>query len=46
MVAGNWPRMAGQELPTSVDKQRRRLLILCDESGMRRELRRSSRTWT
>jgi len=38
MVAGNWPRMAGQELPTSVDKQRRRLLILCDDSGMRREL--------
>jgi two-component system, NtrC family, response regulator len=38
MVAGNWPRMAGQEQPTSVDKQRRRLLILCDDSGMRREL--------
>ncbi len=38
MPSGNWPRMAGQELPTSVDKQRRRLLILCDDSGMRREL--------
>src|ERR1700683_5341550 len=38
MVAGNWPRLAGQELPTSVDKQRRRLLILCDDFGMRREL--------
>jgi two-component system NtrC family response regulator len=38
VVAGNWPRMAGQELPTSVDKQRRRLLILCDDQGMRREL--------
>jgi two-component system NtrC family response regulator len=38
VVAGNWPRMAGQELPTSIDKQRRRLLILCDDQGMRREL--------
>ncbi len=38
MSTGNWPRLAGQELPTSADKQRRRLLILCDDSGMRREL--------
>jgi len=38
MATGNWPRLAGQELPTSADKQRRRLLILCDDSGMRREL--------
>src|ERR1700687_849081 len=38
MVSGNWPRLAGQELPTAVDKQRRRLLILCDDQGMRREL--------
>ena len=38
MATGNWPRLAGQELPTSVDKQRRRLLILCDDQGMRREL--------
>jgi two-component system, NtrC family, response regulator len=38
MVSGNWPRLAGQELPTALDKQRRRLLILCDDQGMRREL--------
>ena len=38
MASGNWPRQAGQELPTSTDKQRRKLLILCDDSGMRREL--------
>ncbi|HEY8053064.1 MAG: PEP-CTERM-box response regulator transcription factor [Steroidobacterales bacterium] len=38
MATGNWPRLAGQELPTAADKQRRRLLILCDDTGMRREL--------
>ncbi len=38
MASGNWPRQAGQELPTSTDKQRRKLLILCDDFGMRREL--------